>query len=150
MTGKSWTKNIEKDVYQVSPDDLKKEPQPSIKKRDFIRIYDKLREVIETTLPHSDKRHQLISKYSKYINPDVRIFRVEIQENDRRLTTMLNQLLDYNESSFRIVCDFRFEQFKKRNPFKMWEVLLPPDTAKVAGQGKEDPQGDDTDLGSYV
>ena len=146
FTGKSWIKNSEKNIYLQKPDDLKKEPQPILKKRDFIRIYDKLVEVIETTLPHSDKRIELINKYSNFISLDVRIFRVEIQENDRRLTTELDQLLDFNPNSFQIVCSDRLKAFAKRNPFKMWSVLL-PDAVKAEGQEQEAPSIPDFNVG---
>jgi len=144
ITGKSWIRNTEKNIYLKNVEELKKEPQPILKKRDFIRIYDKLVEVIETTLPHSDKRIQLINKYSKYISHDRRIFRIEIQENDRRLTTELDQLLDFNPNSFKIVCDCRLKLFAKRNPFKMWNVLL-PDAFKADGLEQDAPV--DIDVG---
>lgn len=146
FNGKSWIRNNEKDVYLESCDDLKKMPQPILKKRDFLRIYDKLVEVIETTLPHSDKRIQLINKYSKHIDPDTRIFRIEIQENDRRLTTELHQLLDFNPNSFQIVCAARLKAFANRNPFKMWSVLL-PDAVKAAGHEQDYCDQIDFDVG---
>ena len=117
-----------------------------MKKRDFLRIYDKLVEVIETTLPHSDKRIQLINKYSSYISPNKRIFRIEIQENDRRLTTELDQLLDFNPNSFQIVCADRLKAFAKRNPFKMWSILL-PDATKAAEQEQDALSVPDFDVG---
>lgn len=124
ITGKSWIKHKDKCFYDLSVDDLKLEPQPILKKRDFLRIYDKLLEVIETTLPHSEKRIQLVKKYSKHIKSGFRIFRIEIQENDRRLTTELDSILDFNPNSFKDICNKRLNAFAKRNPFKMWDHLL--------------------------
>jgi len=124
FTGKSWIKNREADVYSLSPDELKKCPQSEVKKRDFIRIYDKILEIIDTTLPHSDKRKTLIDKYKDYIGPDTRIFRIEIQEMDRGLSKHLGSLLDSDKATFVQLADERLKVFANRNPFKMWEDLL--------------------------
>lgn len=76
--------------------------------------------------------------HSKYIKQKRRIFRIENQKNDRRLTTELDQLLDFNPNSFKIVCDSRLKFFAKRTPFKMWNVLL-PDAIKADGREQDAP-----------
>lgn len=124
FTGKSWIKNKESDIYSLTADELKKCPQSEVKKRDFIRIYDKVLEIIDTTLPHSDKRKTLIDKYKDHISPDIRVFRIEIQEMDRGLSKHLSSLLDSDKATFVQLADERLKVFAKRNPFKMWEDLL--------------------------
>ena len=124
FTGCNWTKNREVDPYLLCPDDLKKCPQTDQEKRDFFRIYDKLAEIIDTTLPHSDKRHLLIDKYSQFIDPDYRIFRIEIQENDRGLTKYLGALLDSDKATFVDIAKERLQKFSARNPWRLWTDLL--------------------------
>lgn len=124
FAGKSWIKNREIDPYTLSPDELKKCPQTDVKKRDFIRIYDKLIEIIDTTVPFSDKRNLLIDKYKDFIHPDVRIFRIEIQEMDRGLTREMSKFLDTDKATFTDLADSRLRVFAKRNPFRMWDDLL--------------------------
>jgi len=124
FTGRSWIKNKEIDVYKLSPDELKKCPQTEQQKRDFIRIYDKIIEVIDTTLPHSPKRHALIEKYAPFINSSDRIFRIEIQENDRDLSRHLKQILNTDLLTFKSISEARLAAFAKRNLFKMWSDLL--------------------------
>lgn len=124
FTGRNWIKNKESNLYLLTAEELKKCPQSEIKKRDFLRIYDKLLEVVESTLPHSDKRSLLINKYSSFIDPNERIFRIEIQEMDRGLTRHREMLLNSDIATFRDLAHLRLEAFAKRNPFKMWEALL--------------------------
>lgn len=125
FTGRNWIKNRESNLYLMTPEELKKCPQLEIKKRDFMRIYDKPLEIIETTLPFSDKRRLLIDKYAPFINAEDRIFRIEVQEMDRGLTKHQGMLLDEQKTTFKDIAHQRLESFAKRNPFNgMWEALL--------------------------
>lgn len=125
LTAKYWIKNREIDIYAMKPEKLKKTPQTLFKKRDFVRIYDKLLEVVDTTLPHSDKRSMLIEKYGSFISKDTRIFRIEVQEMDRGLTRHMNDLFNEDSMTFADISAQRMQRFAERNPFKMWSDLLP-------------------------
>ena len=124
FTGISWFKNPAKDYYQLGSDLLMKEPQPDFKKIDFFRIYDKILETIETTLPFSEKRISMIEKYKEFINRGYRIFRIEIEERENRLTANhLCAILDESNATFNEICEERFKRFMKRNHFDFWNTL---------------------------
>lgn len=124
FTGLNWIKKKRQvDYYKIDPEELKKFESNKIDQRDFIRIYDKIYETMDTTNPHDPKRIQIIDKYKDYMKQGYRIFRVEIQENDRRLTKHLADYLNEDKATFLEISKKRFESFAKRNPFKLWEAL---------------------------
>lgn len=120
ITGATWIKKPTINYYQMSLDELIKTPQIEADKVDFLRIYDKLIEVIETNPPFSEKRKQFINEHKDLINSGYRIFRVEVEERENRLTKHLQDLLNEETATFKIISNIRMEKFKKRNPFKIW------------------------------
>ncbi len=120
ITGATWIKKPTKNYYQMSPDELLKTPQIEADKVDFLRIYDKLIEVIETNPPFSEKRNQFINEHKDLIKRGYRIFRVEVEERENRLTKHLQELLNEETATFKTIAKTRMEKFKKRNPFIIW------------------------------
>lgn len=125
ISGIGFLKNREINIYQFNQEQLVAYPRIVPQKRDFFRIYDKIREVIETTNPNSEKRKAVLNKFGAYIDPDTKIFRIEVEERDRAITKKyLPLLLDEKNLTFEKIAIDRIEQFAKRNPFILLDTVL--------------------------